>query len=317
MSHFYLGIDGGQSSTRALIATETGRIVGSGRSGPCNHVRTCQGRAKFFEAVSGSVNAACNQAGIDASTVTFAAVCLGFSGGREDKEAYSRELIRSGKYKITHDAEIALSGATAGRPGIIVIAGTGSMVFGRNAAGRTARAGGWGYIFGDEGGGFDLTRRALRAALQHEEGWGTPTTLHASLLESTGARDANDLLHRFYTSEYPRTRIAGLAPLVTRAAEEGDMVARKLLNAAAEELAKFVRGVHQQLFQSGDHVTVAHVGGVFQSAPLLAFFKERVRALIACEVCSPRFDPAAGAVLEALRLDENQSELSNMPKSEK
>lgn len=267
MPQLYLGIDGGQSSTRALIASDTGHIIGSGRSGPCNHVRTCQGRAKFFEAVSGSVNAACNQAGIDASTVTFAAACLGFSGGPEDKQTYSRELIRSAKYKITHDAEIALSGATGGRPGIIVIAGTGSMVFGRNAERQTARAGGWGYIFGDEGGGFDLARRALRAALQYEEGWGGPTALRGLLLESTRTRDANDLLHRFYTAEYTRTRIAGLAPLVTRAAEEGDVIARKILNAAAEELASFVRGVHQQLFQADESVIVAHVGGVFQSAP--------------------------------------------------
>ncbi len=69
--------------------------------------------------------------------VRFASACLGFSGGAEDKEAYARELIRSSKYKITHDAEIALSGATAGEPGIIIIAGTGSMAFGRNAAGQT------------------------------------------------------------------------------------------------------------------------------------------------------------------------------------
>jgi N-acetylglucosamine kinase-like BadF-type ATPase len=317
MSQLYLGMDGGQSSTRALIATDSGRVIGSGRSGPCNHVRTSEGRAKFIHAVSGCIEEACGEAGIDASTVMFAAVCLGFSGGPEDKEAYSRELIRSGKYKITHDAEIALSGATAGRPGIIVIAGTGSMVFGRNAAGQTARAGGWGYIFGDEGGGFDLTRRALRAALQYEEGWHGPTALRGLLLESTGARDANDLLHRFYTAEYTRTKIAGLAPLVTRAAEEGDEVARDILNAAAGELVSFARGVYQQLFQADEDVAIAHVGGVFQSAPLLACFKERVRALISCEVCAPRFDPAAGAVLEALRLNGNQSELSNVPKSEK
>jgi N-acetylglucosamine kinase-like BadF-type ATPase len=316
MSRLYLGIDGGQSSTKALIATESGRIIGHGRAGPCNHVRTCQGRAKFFEAVSGSLKAACNQAGIDANTVTFAAVCLGFSGGPEDKEAYSRELIRSANYKITHDAEIALTGATAGRPGIITIAGTGSMVFGRNAARKTARAGGWGYIFGDEGGAFDLTRRALRAALQFEEGWGRPTVLRALLLESTGAQDANDLLHRFYTAEYTRTRIARLAPLVTQAAEQGDEVGSEILNRAAEELAAYVKGVHQQLFQWGEDLSVAYAGGVFQSDPLLNCFSERVRRSIGCEVCPPRLEPVAGAVLEALRLDENQSELSDLPKSE-
>ena len=315
MARLYLGIDGGQSSTKALIATETGHIIGHGRAGPCNHVRTCQGRAKFFEAVSGSLNAACNQAGIDASTVTFAAVCLGFSGGPEDKEAHSRELIRSVKYKITHDAEIALSGATAGRPGIITIAGTGSMVFGRNAAKKTARAGGWGYVFGDEGGAFDLTRRALRAALQFEEGWGRRTTLRALLLESTGAEDANDLLHRFYAAGYTRTTIARLAPLVTRAAQEGDEVASAILNRAAEELAAYVKGVRQQLFHPDESVSVAYAGGVFQSAPLLNCFRECIRQSTGCEVSAPSLDPVAGAVLEALQLDDNQSELSDVPRS--
>ena len=93
-----------------------------------------------------------------------------------DKEAFVKELIASDKYKLTHDAEIALIGATAGQPGIIVIAGTGSIAFGRNAQMQTARAGGWGYIFGDEGGGFDIAKNALRRALQFEEGWGPATT---------------------------------------------------------------------------------------------------------------------------------------------
>src|SRR5258706_176871 len=80
--------------------------------------------------------------------------------------------------------------------------------------GRAARAGGWGYIFGDEGGGFDITRQALRAALRFEEGWGPATALRVMLLQATGARDANDALHRFYTQEYPRPRIASFSRLV-------------------------------------------------------------------------------------------------------
>src|SRR5882724_8342901 len=187
----YLGVDGGQSSTTALIAGETGGIVGRGRGGPCNHVTTAEGRAKFLSAVGDCLEQACREAGIDATTVQFAAVCLGLSGGGEDKEPYVRELIRSERYKITHDAEIALTGATAGEPGIIIIAGTGSMAFGSNARGETARAGGWGYIFGDEGGAFDLARRALRAALEQEEGWGAETSLRQLLLEETGAASAN------------------------------------------------------------------------------------------------------------------------------
>jgi len=313
----YLGIDGGQSSTTALIGDETGRVLGRGCGGPCNHVSSAEGRTRFFGALLECLKEACEQAHLDAKTVSFACACLGFSGGPEDKQAYSRELIRSAQYKITHDAEIALSGATAGEPGIIIIAGTGSMAFGRDAEGRTARAGGWGYIFGDEGGAFDITRRAVRAALQSEEGWGPPTILRDLLLGETGAANANELLHLFYGPEYPRKRVASLCPLVTRAAEEGDSVAREIFTTAAAELARFVAGVHGHLFRPGERVPLAYIGGAFQSAPLLARFTSRVRDSIASIIGPPRLGPAAGALLEALRMDGNCAELSGLPESGK
>jgi N-acetylglucosamine kinase-like BadF-type ATPase len=304
-----LGVDGGQSSTTALIGDETGRILGRGRGGPCNHVTTAEGRAKFLNAIGDCLRQACHEAGLDSATVQFAAVCLGLSGGGEDKEAYARELIRSELYKITHDAEIALTGATAGEPGIIMIAGTGSMAFGRNAQGRKARAGGWGYVFGDEGGAFDLTRRALRASLQSEEGWGKQTALHRLLLEATGAASANDLLHQFY-GRLDRTYIATLASLVTQAAESGDSVAGAILQEAAAKLTWYVIGVYKQLFASTEPVPVAPVGGVFKNDSFRTEFSRSVWDSIACKVIQPRFSPAAGALLEALRLDRNQSPLS-------
>jgi N-acetylglucosamine kinase-like BadF-type ATPase len=168
---FYLGIDGGQSGTTALIANETGQVIGLGRSGPCNHTGAAERRAKFFRAISESLAQAASGARLDPAALAFQAACLGFSGGAEDKEKYSRELIRSAKYKITHDAEIALAGATGGKPGIIVIAGTGSIAFGRNESGATARAGGWGYVFGDGGGAFDLMRRGRGAAGRKRGAW--------------------------------------------------------------------------------------------------------------------------------------------------
>ncbi len=304
-----MGVDGGQSSTTALIADETGRVIGHGRGGPCNHVTTAEGRAKFLSAIGDCLNPACREPGIETTTVQFAAVCLGLSGGGEDKEAYARELIRSERYKITHDAEIALSGATAGEPGIIMIAGTGSMAFGRNARGQNARAGGWGYVFGDEGGAFDLTRRALRAALQFEEGWGERTTLHRLLLESTGAGNANELLHRFY-GRPDGPYIATLASLVTHAAESGDSVATAILRQAAAKLSWYVTGVYKNLFASGESVPVAPIGGVFKNEFVRNEFSHCVWESIACNVIPPRFSPASGALLEALRLDENPSPLS-------
>lgn len=312
----YLGIDGGQSSTTALIADVTGRIIGHGRGGACNHVTSPERRAKFLRVIGGCLDDAFCSAGLDRSKIEFAAACFGFSGGPEDKEACSRELVPSARYKFSHDAEIALTGATAGEPGIIVIAGTGSMAFGRNAAGKTARAGGWGYVFGDEGGAFDLTRRALRAALQFEEGWGPATGLRRALLEATGAPDANTLLHRFY-DENPRSEIAALARIVTETAHRGDEVALAIVDRAAFKLAWFASGVHRQLFDERQSVPVAYTGGVFRSRLVSDAFARRIRDDIGCEVIAPQFGPAAGAILDALRLDGNRSRLSDVPEFEK
>jgi N-acetylglucosamine kinase-like BadF-type ATPase len=301
-SRFYLGIDGGQSSTTALIANDTGHMLGEGRGGPCNHVAEPERRLKFVRVISRCLAEACQQAGLDANTVTFSAACFGFSGGPEDKESCIRQLVRSAAYKFTHDAEIALTGAHAGEPGIMIIAGTGSMAFGRNAAAATARAGGWGYMFGDEGGAFDLVRRALRAALQYEEGWGPPTVLRDELLRAANAPSTNALLHDFY-NRFARDAIASFAPLVTQAADDGDRVALAILEQACRKLAWYVQGVYNHLFHQGEIVPVAHVGGVFQSASYRNAFAQCVRASINCETRPPRFTPPVGAIIEALRLD--------------
>ena len=304
----FLGIDGGQSSTTALIGEkigdETGRVLGTGRAGPCNHATAGEGRRKFVAAITDSVHEAAKAAAL--TDPVFEAACLGLSGGPDDKEALAKETIRAERYLITHDAYIALAGATGGEPGIIVIAGTGSMVFGRNANGVTARAGGWGYIFGDEGGAFDLVRQALRAVLRNEEGWGPPTALREALLEATGSRDGNQLLHRLYTDEYPRDRVAGWAKLIDDAARAGDAVASDILGAAAQQLATLTAAVRRQLFgpstEWADVVNVCYSGGVFSSHPLLESFRMLVELEDGNRVSAPRHDAAQGALLEAYRL---------------
>src|SRR5262249_4469681 len=154
----------------ALIGDETGRILGAGKAGPCNHAAAAEGRAKLEHAVLGSVGEACGQAGLDPAAVRFEAACFGMSGGPEDKREILSGILRAECLVVTTDAVIALAGATENGQGIITISGTGSIAFGRNAAGRSMRAGGWGYIYGDEGSAFDIGRQALRAALRLEEG---------------------------------------------------------------------------------------------------------------------------------------------------
>ncbi len=295
---YFLGVDGGQSSTTAVIGDEAGRVLGRGEAGPCNHVEAERGREKLAAAISESVAAAAHAAGLG-DPPPFAAACFGMSGGPADKREIIGSIVRTNRLEVTDDAYIALLGSTAGEPGLIVIAGTGSIAYGRNAGGRTARAGGWGHIFGDEGSGFDIVRQALRAALRQEEGWGPPTALGRRLLEATGAASANDLLHRFYTRDFPRDRVAGYAPLVDAAALEGDAAAQSLLQQAAQHLATLAASVRAQLFAPREAVYVASIGGVFRS-PMLA---ERFRALVELEpgstVGPPKHDPAIGALLGA------------------
>ncbi len=302
MASFFLGVDGGQSSTTALIGHSSGRVLGQGRAGPCNHAAASEGRAKLTRALRDSLARACGEAGLDPDGLRFQGACLGFSGGPEDKESLVAALIPADRLLVTNDARIALTGATAGEPGLIVIAGTGSIALGRNGAGKTARAGGWGYVFGDEGGGFDIARQALRAALRFEEGWGPATTLHRRLLEAAAAPDAYTLLHRFYTPEFPRPAIAGFARLVDEAAEAGDSTAAEILRSAARSLAAFAAAVRGQLFTPAERSIVAPIGGAFRSRTLHDEFRSLVSAGPGNIFQLPRLGPAAGALLEAYRL---------------
>jgi N-acetylglucosamine kinase-like BadF-type ATPase len=314
MPDYFLGVDGGQSSTYALIGDASGRVLGSGRGGPSNHVGAAEGGAKFTGAIRSCLAAACADAGLEAASICFASACLGFSGGPADKEAILKEILPSERTLVTNDALIALSGATGGEPGLITIAGTGSIAFGRNGSGKTARAGGWGYAFGDEGGGFYIARQALRAALRFEEGWGQSTSLGRMFLEASGAHDVNELLHGFYTPEFPRPRIAAFAKLVDAAAENGDAIAREILNDAARELATIASAVRGQLFDKGESVRVAYIGGVFRSRMVLERFRELIQKEIGESVAPPLLGPAAGALLEAYRAAGLQCSLSNAPR---
>jgi len=308
----FLGIDGGQSSTMALIAREDGRVIGAGRSGPCNHISTDEAAAKFSRVVADCVDQACRSASLDPADVSFTSVCCGMSGGPGDKETLIRNLLRTEYLSVVTDGEIALTGALSGKPGIIVIAGTGSICYGRNAAGKLVRAGGWGYIFGDEGSAFDIVRQALRAALRFEEGWGPATELHATLLEACREGTANAVLHQFYSEVWPRSRVAQLAGLVDSAAERGDAVARAILEQAGQSLSTLAACVREQLFESEDDVRISFAGGVFRSR----FVRQRFQSLIelsGLECVAPDHNPAGGALLEAFQLAGLKVTLSGIP----
>jgi N-acetylglucosamine kinase-like BadF-type ATPase len=293
---YFLGIDGGQSSTTALIGDGDGNVAGYGRGGPCNHVSGSEARTKFLGAIGTCVRAAAGQAGLASDAegrYPFAAACSGFSGGAKDKAHLLDEIFLAEAKLVTHDALIALAGATGGEPGVMVISGTGSIAFARDAEGRTIRAGGWGYIYGDEG-------------------WGPATSLRAKLLAATGVQDVDDLMHRFYTPEFARPQIAAMSKLVDEAAAEGDAVASEIIRKAAESLAGYARAARTVAFGAESTIPVRCVGGGFQSERMRNAFSSLI------EAAPPKYLPAAGALLEAYRIGGlPHMQLKNVPEFEK
>lgn len=303
MSELFLGVDGGQSGTTALIANADGDVLGRGTGGPCNHTSGAEAASKLERVVRQCVTAACESAGIAVPDI-FEAACFGMSGGPEDKIAVLKQAVPARRWLITDDALIALSGALEGEPGVIAIAGTGSIAMGRAPQGGVRRAGGWGYVFGDEGGAFDIVRQALRACLRAEEGWGDGSRLRDMFLAATGCVDMNAALHLFYTPAWPRSRVARLAVHVDELAAEGDSIAQHLLANAAQSLALLAQSVSRQLWlddrPDSSPVACSYIGGVFESRVVL----HRYTALLelgGCLVSAPAMGPASGALLEAYR----------------
>ncbi len=301
MEELFLGVDGGQSSTTAVIGDTDGKVRGWAVAGPCNHVGAAEGRPKFLRVMRDCLGRAAKMAGLDSAKPRFRGACLGMSGGPDDKAGLLAELLEAENLLVTHDGKIALAGAMAGAPGCIVVAGTGTIAFGENGAGRTARAGGWGYVFGDEGGGFDVVRQAVRAALREHEGWGPHTGLTPALLEETGAVDPNALVHLFYTSDWPRSRVAALAPVVNRVAEEGDGVAIGILHQSAQSLAMLAGAVRRQLWEDTEPSRLAWIGGTFGSRLLLERFRLLVELDGLVTATGPDRPPAIGALILACK----------------
>ena len=296
----FLGVDGGQSSSRAVIGDAAGAILARAVGGPCNQVSPGKGRTQLKEVVAALLHDALHAARLSAET-PFEAACFALSGGPAGKQAILAESIRAGVVKVTTDAGAALEGASLGSPGIAVIAGTGSMALGRDHTGRTARCGGWGYAFGDEGGAFDIVRRAMRKSLAAEEGWGEPTALGELFTEATASKTANEALHRFYTSEWPRDRIASLAPTVDLVATAGDSVACRVMKEAGSALGSLAEIVAGCLDASDPDLTLYPVGGVFHSRLVRESFEFHLVPLD-LRIGEPAHDAAVGALLMAYRL---------------
>ncbi len=302
---YFLGIDGGQSHTTALVADARGRILGRGVAGPSNHTREPGGRERLISSINQSVEAALRDAGLlkkkSVADFRFAGAHLAMAGEPEYKIDIVRELLRADHLVVGHDAPGALAGALAGEEGVIVLAGTGSVACGETRDGKFVRVGGHGYAFGDEGGAFSIAREAMVVALRNQDR-DEACGLTPALLSYFRRKTLKDIAEDYYAGEMSRDKLARVAARVGKLAERGEPVAEEIIDHAACVLAEMAVVTAIRLDFSSRPIRISYGGGVFKSARLLTRFAAEVSIWLSrTQIVKPRFGADAGALLLAFR----------------
>jgi N-acetylglucosamine kinase-like BadF-type ATPase len=277
-----IGINAGGTRTVCLRADSTGRVVGEWRGAGAN--LQSEGDAGIERVLREGIGAVMDEA------TKPAAICVGMAGvDRADDFAAVRAVLTriapDSRLVIVNDALIALEAGAPGAAGSVLIAGTGSIAYGRDAAGRAARAGGWGYVLGDEGSGYWLGRQALRAVVRGSDGRGPRTALAPLVLAHYGLKSPTELVRQMSGHGARPAAVANLAPLVGLAADKGDEVALHLVSAAARELAAAVESVIRRL--NLGHSPMLLTGGV-----LTGFDRLRDRVTMEIRARVPGVEPA-------------------------
>jgi N-acetylglucosamine kinase-like BadF-type ATPase len=306
VENLVIGIDGGGTGTVALLAARTPsgwRRLGRGEGGPSN--RQTVGTETAFASLDTAVDAAFRDAGKTRRPVR--AACLGLAGaGREADQAVVREwaarVSLATEVRVIEDAALLLATESSDGWGVAVVADAGSMAYARESAGRTARAGGWGHLLGDEGSGYAIALAGLRAAARAADGRAPATPLTDRLLAALGLSRPEELVAAVYRGG-DRAGLAALAPVVLEAAADGDPASDEIVRSAATELAAATAAAARSL-DFGASFPVALAGGLLVSSAayrdhfLTALTARGLRADPAKIVA----EPAEGAVRLALAL---------------
>jgi N-acetylglucosamine kinase-like BadF-type ATPase len=279
---------------------EAGKVVAEGVSGPSNPLRV--GVETAVTNIVQAINEACDRDGISRGDIVGAT--LGLAGVRRAdlrqrvRDSFVRRIgIR--KTEVITDAEIALYGTTLGEPGLVVIAGTGSICLGKNAAGELAISGGWGPLAGDEGGGVGIAQQALHMVAKASDGRGVKTALSEKAAEYFRASGPENLIVAIYSPQIDNSRIAGFARLVVETALAGDKAAIAIMKDAGCELGLAASAVINKLKLQNEKIPIGCVGSVFKAGKLLTRpLLEKVReAAPKAFLKTPEIVPAEAAAL--------------------
>lgn len=312
---YFVGLDGGASSTKCLVTNSKGKISGFGQSGPSNHLHGEKGIARLKQALRGSIGEAIK--GLDKSSLN--TICLGLTG--VDSTGPNRDLVMDIVAEIIpveniilkEDIKIALAGASTNQQGIVVYAGTGTNAYGIDERGKKVNVGGWGYIIDDKGAGYDIGCRALRESFRYFDGRGRSTTLMDSIKNHFDCETAQELKRTIYQDDgLPRQEIAALSTIVKEEADKGDSAAQTILEQAGSDLSELAITALDKLSTARTNLPVYRAGGVFNAGHWLldSFKKEIHEEFPEIEILRPKFPPVCGALFLALdstnqEIDEN------------
>ncbi|MCL4505309.1 MAG: hypothetical protein M1140_04685 [Chloroflexi bacterium] len=296
-----LAVDGGQTHSLAILAQDDGRVIGAGMGGPANHFLEPGGPERFSASMRDCISAAFLSAGRSLQQVR--ASHYGLTGVHEQMIGILQQIAPSDCQVIAPDRVASLWGATLRRPAVLVLAGTGAIAYGIDAAGQDAVTGGWGYIMGDEGSAAWIAPRALSAATQALDGRAASTPLTHLIPSYFGAVDLHKLHRLIYSGVIDRVKLAGIARIVGECANTGDAVSMEIMVEAGRHLGNAATAVIRKLHLDSTEVTITSAGGVFKSgrvviAPMMDCIKS------SCPLAAyvpPRFPPVIGALILALQ----------------
>lgn len=316
-----LAVDGGATKVVAVFTDEQGNILGKGQAGSCNYQSVgLESAAQELGQAIAQAKAELRTTDEDTAQVDSEAnlqvevAVLGVAGvdteldrqivAKMVQEVLAKHGIEPAQLLIENDGFAALVGATDGGAGVLLIAGTGSIAFGVDQQGRTARAGGWGHLVGDEGSGYWIGKQAITAVLKALDGREQPTVLSSLIIAHLGLADIEALYNWTYGSLYRVEKVAGLAPLVGQAAEQGDRVALELLEQAAVELAAAAIAVVGRLGLAQQPFSLVLQGGILQHNARIRESVARQMSEYAPQVQldQARREPLYGVIAQGLQL---------------
>ncbi|MGA8366393.1 MAG: N-acetylglucosamine kinase [Candidatus Acidiferrales bacterium] len=301
-AYYFLGFDGGGTKTECVLADSEGRILQRSTAGPSNPLRT--GYAKAWFALSDAADAVLCRQKIRAGQIS--GICAGLGGAGRPGVAHRATTFFEHGYtnaqvRVTSDLEIAFEAAFGSGEGILLLVGTGSAAFGRDANGQTARAGGRGPWFSDEGSAFDIGRRAFAAVARAEEKRGPSTELSKRIFAWHESRGWDLLLEHIAKNAddvFPKT-----FPLVAELADKGDAVSREILSGAAASLGELVKCIASGLGWHDRETPIAKVGGMLGRSKYFdaALEAELKKAAPQARIVPVEISPAEAAVRMAIR----------------